>query len=196
MGRIDQDEVDVAIETPVLESVVEHEEIGVVVGHRPRRRTDAIGVLKVYDLGQPFGEQQRLVVDTGVGAVAAAQDRRSATARLEPPTNPFHHRGLAGAAGRDVADADHRGGRAVDRRDAPVVQGVAYRDDKPVQTRRHPQERAHEERREPAALTAHDRPPALQRAAPPSRLPSAGKLAEARRAVNGEGGGGNGRGWG
>jgi len=56
VGGVDEDEVGVAVERKVLESVVEHEDVDVV--RDPGARGEAVGILEMRDPGQMAPEHQ------------------------------------------------------------------------------------------------------------------------------------------
>ena len=77
-------------------------------GHLPRQHQRLVaGRSTVASIARAVGHDDHAV--GGVGApVAAAQDRRPLAARDQPLGEGRHDRRLAGAADREIADADHR----------------------------------------------------------------------------------------
>ena len=87
----------------------------------------AIGILKMRNVGQVLLQDPPLVIQAPGLPVAAAQDRDPDTAAAVPAGEPLDHRGLARPAQGQVADRDHRHGRAVDLLPSAVEAGSCAR---------------------------------------------------------------------
>ena len=113
----------------VLKPVVEQDRLGAGFD----RGGDTGGAVARDPARRARGEQQRLVADLAAScvgdrpaparqsaAIAARHDVHGNAARGEPVGERQRHRRLAGAAGDQIADADHRRRRAVGPRQCPA----------------------------------------------------------------------------
>ena len=130
LHRVEQDDIEVPGDPPVLEGVVQHEQLTAEFVDRPARGRYPIGILDVRHVRQRSRQFERLVIRlTGPRAVAAADDANSHAPLAKPPHQPLDHRRLAGAAERQVAHADDRRAHAPDGRAARVVTPVSPAND-------------------------------------------------------------------
>ncbi len=128
LRRVDQHEVEVAEQPPVLEPVVQHEQFTFQLLNGGLGQRDAVFPLQMRHVGQVFFQDQRLVVRPTLGAIAAAEDGHAHVAAAVEAGHVFHERRLAGAADGEVADADDRPHDAVRAEPAAVVAEVAEAD--------------------------------------------------------------------
>jgi len=148
--RVQQNDVDVPENLPVLERVVADQHIGVeslngcLSGQRPLRAGDH------RNAGQRPGDQQRFVARLrgalfyvcSVGydpdrpgmlaAVSAAEDGRPVSVPHQHFCQSDYAGGFAGSADGQISDADHRTGEPDGLQHLPVVKTVAGEDDQPV----------------------------------------------------------------
>ena len=125
--RADQHDIYGASHPPVLERVVQYRDIAPFCrGCRDPR--DAIGV------GDDRHRRVRNPMHRGFIAIAVATEDETGplSAIDERGREPRRHRRLAGAAYREVADADRRNGRLECREETPVVQPAAHRRNRAV----------------------------------------------------------------
>eukprot|EP00913_Durusdinium_trenchii_P035228 g32958.t1 len=200
--RVDQDDVEIAGQSAVLETVVENEHLGIEFVGRVVRRADAIGVLQMRHAGaevleHPFfvvarragGVSFRVILIAGTGgltptarferSVAAAEQRDVDVAREKPFRQKRDHRRFAGSACRDVADADDGNRRGVGFLPAEIKRPVPGA---------HADAVKHRQRAQPGALRSGNEAAALSRDQLVKcgfvhviRLPSAGRRPAARR---------------
>ena len=147
-GRVQQHQVQVPVQLKMLEAVVQEKEVRfeLLPGGQPRGITAGPGVNR--HPGQGPGQPVRLfphlrgffisilpVGDAGdaaaLPAVAPAEDGHPPAPVLPQPGQAGHHRGLAGAAHRQVPHAHHRGRQAPGRAASPR----AYRARRPLAPR-------------------------------------------------------------
>ncbi len=149
-SRVDKDDVDVPVKRPVLEGVIQDQNICAEMPDGGPSREEPPGAGKDRNSRDGAGDQDRFVsplvpshedaVSIGdnidrclrAGAVAPAQDRRSAAFFSEKFCKEDHHRRLSGAAHGDVSHAENRAGEPPLSEEAPVVQAVSHGDGAPV----------------------------------------------------------------
>jgi hypothetical protein len=105
--RIQQDDVQIATQSTMLESVVEKNHVATVIVDGLAGSRKAIGVLHVGNVGQSPAELAGLVVGMFAGgAVAATNNGGLQPLRGERAGQPLYQRGFAGAAESQIPDAD------------------------------------------------------------------------------------------
>ena len=78
LQRIDDDDIQIAMDAPMLKRVVEQNQLAIEFLDRHLRRRDAVGILNVRHVGQLLLQFKSFVVPrAGFGAVAAADDRHA-----------------------------------------------------------------------------------------------------------------------
>ncbi len=108
-GRIDDDDIDIAVKTPVLKTVVENEEIRFRVLPEdlvPGLKT--IGVLGVRHARQAALQHLELVVSVGPSAVASTEDCGKSSPSKPFPSQRFDQGCLTGAPRCDVPHGEDR----------------------------------------------------------------------------------------
>ncbi len=110
-------------------------------------------------IGQTRPQQLHFIVSAVGGRfVAPAQNRRPVAALPQISAQPDNHRRLAGPAGGDIADGNHRPLQMKNVRRTAVVTAITLLHPPPVNSRRTAQRAAQYHRNHPFGLTAHDRP--------------------------------------
>src|ERR687898_366012 len=94
VGRVEKDDVEVARQSAVLESVVEDEYLAVELLDGRLGQRGAVGALQVRHVGEVLLEDERLVVAADLGAVAAAEDADAAVESAIKASDELHHRRL------------------------------------------------------------------------------------------------------
>ena len=93
----------------MLKAVVEQHDLAFKFLDRRASPFDPIGMLQMGHVGQSLLEFERLVIPRPLlDAVAATDDRDPDVALAEPAGDPLDERRFAGAAEREVADANDR----------------------------------------------------------------------------------------
>ena len=104
---INQHEIEIAPESAVLECIIEYEGIATVVFDRNRGPGDAIPIGHLCHTGAESIQNKSFVVSGTVKAtISAAENAGTSAAGLQLLRDPCDDRGLARAAGGDVAHAD------------------------------------------------------------------------------------------
>ncbi len=140
--RIDQDEVEIAVQASMLEPVVEHGAVGGrFVEEVPMQCGDPIRIREDRHAVEDFAVEPGLVALIGIVAAVASKQHGGATT-VVPQTldDPPDHGGLAGAARRQIAHRDHRAIRPMHPA-STVVPAVANTDDAPPSPRGRPGQR-------------------------------------------------------
>ena len=107
LERVEQYDIQIARQPAVLETVVEQHDVRMIFGDRSSCGCHAISILHVRNARQRLGEFQRFVILlTSRSAVAAAHNRHVEPVLLYSACEPFYNRGFAGAAEREIADAN------------------------------------------------------------------------------------------
>src|SRR5262249_25294799 len=107
LKRVNQDNVEVPRQSPVLKSVIEHDQLGIKLSLGDFHQGNAIGVLKVGYVGKIFLEYTPLVVQSRHLPVAPAEDGDSHSVPAKPARKPLDHRGFPSAPQRDVSHGNH-----------------------------------------------------------------------------------------
>ena len=112
--RIDQHDIEVARQPAMLKAVIEHQHFALQLLDGGTSQGDAVGPLQVRHVRQVLFQHQRLVIAAARAAVAATEDGHAAIEAAIEAGDILDAGRLAGAAGRQVADADdrHRHARA------------------------------------------------------------------------------------
>ena len=139
MSRVDQDDIKVPVERPVLEGIVQDQDVCAEMPDGGPSREAPPGAGQNRDSRQGAGDQDRFIsrltpgheesvpirddIDGGFRAatVAAAQDRRSASLFSEKLGEEDHHRRLPGASNDEVSHADHRTGEFLLPEEPPII---------------------------------------------------------------------------
>jgi hypothetical protein len=138
--RINEDKIDVAVQAPVLETVVEHDALH-TLPFELATTLYAIRVLHVRHIGEQLCEQLALIIQrVPFATVAAGEDAGSACALTQLARDPLDHRRLARAAGGQISDADHRNLESLDRQESAVVQRTTRTNESREQSSRNSQE--------------------------------------------------------
>jgi hypothetical protein len=140
---VDENQIEIAVQAPMLEAVVQQDTVHLGVGRKKRtQRRRAIGVRHDVHVGKPPTVLLLLVARlSGPRRVAAHGDGRVVTGRPQPRRNPHDRRRLARTAGRDVAHRDD-GHIDLGHAAATVEAPVAAPDGQPVQPRSRHRQRA------------------------------------------------------
>lgn len=129
---VDEDEVEVAVDAPVLEAVVEDDGVDALRLDEGSEPGEAIGLgddREIREDGEVLGV---LVGERGAGGTVASHGDGGAMGGVEGPAEDLHDEGgLPGAADGEVADADDGNGEACDAA-PPVEGGVAAGDGEAV----------------------------------------------------------------
>ncbi len=125
-GGVDQDEVEIALQAPMLEAIVQHQDVALQLLDRRPRQGDSISSLQMRHIGEVLFQHQCLIVPARYTSVTSAQQCHLQAALAKEPRDPFDARRLAGAADRQVADADDRDYGLVDRLPAAVEGPVSH----------------------------------------------------------------------
>src|SRR5205814_134884 len=102
LGRVDEDEVEIARDAAMLEGIIENENVRVLDLHGGG---ETIGGDANFCAGH-FREQCCFITAAVAGAIAAEEDCGSFSAFLQLAREPRNKGGFAGSAGGYVADAD------------------------------------------------------------------------------------------
>jgi hypothetical protein len=109
----------------MLKSVVEHEDVIRMRRKRLPRSGNAMGILQMGNVRQPQGQLAGLVVrPPPLPSIPAADKRDAAPGSFDLLRNPGDERRFAGAAERQIANADDRRGDALNAGGAPVVAAI------------------------------------------------------------------------
>ncbi|MEZ5990118.1 MAG: hypothetical protein R3F30_13570 [Planctomycetota bacterium] len=110
------------MQPPVLEPVVEQDDVELVPGAEPEAAGDAVRVLHLGEVGEAAREQPPLVVEltARLAPVAAREDPDAEPVAPQPRDEPGDERRLVGAAGGEVADRQDRDRQAPDPAQAAV----------------------------------------------------------------------------
>jgi hypothetical protein len=122
---IDQHQVKVARQAAMLKAIVEHQHFTFQLFDGSTRERYPVGPLQVRHVGQVFFEDEGLVIAASGTAVAATENRDAPIALTVEAGNVLDARSLAGAASRQVADADDRYRSAMHGSPATVVQAIS-----------------------------------------------------------------------
>ena len=126
--RVQQNDIQIAAESPVLKSIIQQQQLRVEFTNRLLSRRHAVAVLNMRHVRQRLSKLQRFVVVLAIGGAVTAADDRHAQARvLKSLSEPLHHRRLAGSAEREIADGDDRHVDVVNFRGAAIVAPIANR---------------------------------------------------------------------
>jgi hypothetical protein len=155
VGGVEQDEVEVAGQPAMLEAIVQHQHLTLQFLHRDGGQRGAIRSLEMRYVREVLLEHERLVVGPLPAPVAAAEDRHAQVASAVEVGDVLDARCLAGAAHRQVADADDRDGGPEDALPAARVGEVAQPDGETVREAGQPQAGAGQPGAGAAPLPAH-----------------------------------------
>ena len=126
LAGVEQHDVEIPGEPPMLEAVVQQQQLRRQFLDGDRRRRDPVGILQVRHVGQREFQLKGLVVQPPLlRPVAAAENRDANVLPPQMPGDPLDHRRLAGAADGEIADAHHRHGGPMDLGGAAVVAAIA-----------------------------------------------------------------------
>ncbi len=130
LESVDEDEVEIAVDASMLKTIIQHDQLSLMVFDGLARGLDTIRILQVNDLGQLTSQLECLVVDGPFGcAIAATHQRHANTLLSKPVGQPSHERSLSGSTGRDISDAHHGHSYSTNRSPAKTIESISELDD-------------------------------------------------------------------
>lgn len=113
LKRVEQDDVQISMNSPMLEPIIQDDEVAIMVLDRPASGGHAIGILQMRYLGKSLGQFPPFIVWVPTpcrspgGTIAATNQCHLRAAPREPSGEPSDHGRLTGAAGGDIPHADN-----------------------------------------------------------------------------------------
>jgi hypothetical protein len=106
---VDQYDVQVAPQTPMLKTIVHQDQLSFQFSDRDFGGANTVGILHVWHIGQPLMQFSCFVVFIGIAAtVSAADDTDAYVAAAKPFGQGCDQRRFPGAPGGQISDADDR----------------------------------------------------------------------------------------
>ena len=125
-GRgVDQHQIEIALETPMLKTVIEDQNLAVQFFNSHSGQRQPVGSLEMRHIGQVFLEHQCLVIASISGSVTAAHQGNPALQIPIKAGDIFDAGCFARSPERQVADADHGDGNRIRFLPAAIEQEVA-----------------------------------------------------------------------
>lgn len=107
-GRVEDDEIELSLQSTVLKPVVENEEVDVDLGQKSLTHIVALAPLSVRNLREAPRQKPELVVSFAVTTVAPTQDGGLEAATQSCTSKLLDHRGLPGPPRCEIPNRDHR----------------------------------------------------------------------------------------